>query len=105
MLAMEVVAVVVVLAVVEVVVVLVLVVQEVVVDAGDGGAEVVVEGGGRVGLGGVAKVACGADHTLALTGDGGLFQWGRGAACGNFLPGNILQPQEVMSSTGSPVTS
>ncbi|CAL8296708.1 unnamed protein product [Gadus morhua 'NCC'] len=53
------------------------------------------------GLSHVSKVACGANHCLALTGEGVLFQWGFGSACGNFS-GNILRPEEVMSSP-SPV--
>ncbi|XP_068559753.1 uncharacterized protein [Cebidichthys violaceus] len=42
----------------------------------------------------VSKVACGANHNLALTGDGRLFQWGCGRACGN-IKRNILLPEEV----------
>ncbi|XP_034398310.1 probable E3 ubiquitin-protein ligase HERC1 isoform X3 [Cyclopterus lumpus] len=42
----------------------------------------------------VSKVTCGANHNLALTGDGRLFQWGCGRACGN-LKRNILLPEEV----------
>ncbi|CAL8346786.1 unnamed protein product [Lota lota] len=49
----------------------------------------------------VSKVTCGANHNLALTGEGELFQWGCGSACGNFS-GNIPRPEEVMSSV-SPV--
>ncbi|XP_068422589.1 uncharacterized protein [Clinocottus analis] len=43
----------------------------------------------------VSKVTCGANHNLALTGDGRLFQWGCGRACGN-IKRNILLPEEVM---------
>ncbi|XP_047448526.1 probable E3 ubiquitin-protein ligase HERC2 isoform X1 [Mugil cephalus] len=42
----------------------------------------------------VSKVTCGANHNLALTGDGKLFQWGCGRACGN-RQRNILLPEEV----------
>ncbi|XP_049433990.1 probable E3 ubiquitin-protein ligase HERC2 isoform X1 [Epinephelus fuscoguttatus] len=42
----------------------------------------------------VSKVTCGANHNLALTGDGRLFQWGCGRACGN-VKRNILFPEEV----------
>ncbi|XP_076586671.1 E3 ISG15--protein ligase Herc6-like [Chaetodon auriga] len=49
----------------------------------------------------VSKVTCGANHNLALTGDGRLFQWGCGRACGN-LKGNILLPEEV-TRPSSPV--
>ncbi|XP_031705563.1 E3 ubiquitin-protein ligase HERC2-like isoform X1 [Anarrhichthys ocellatus] len=42
----------------------------------------------------VSKVTCGANHNLALTGDGRLFQWGCGRACGN-IKRNILLPEEV----------
>ncbi|XP_044052620.1 E3 ubiquitin-protein ligase HERC2-like [Siniperca chuatsi] len=42
----------------------------------------------------VSKVTCGANHNLALIGDGRLFQWGCGRACGN-IKGNILFPEEV----------
>ncbi|XP_051279711.1 X-linked retinitis pigmentosa GTPase regulator-like isoform X2 [Dicentrarchus labrax] len=42
----------------------------------------------------VSKVTCGANHNLALTGDGRLFQWGCGRACGN-IRRNILFPEEV----------
>ncbi|TKS78881.1 BTB domain-containing protein 1 Regulator of chromosome condensation and [Collichthys lucidus] len=43
----------------------------------------------------VSKVTCGANHSLALTGDGRLFQWGCGRSCGN-LKRNIPFPEEVM---------
>ncbi|XP_034547960.1 secretion-regulating guanine nucleotide exchange factor-like isoform X2 [Notolabrus celidotus] len=51
------------------------------------------------GVGHVLKVTCGANHNLALTGtvihgDGRLFQWGCGRACGN-TKRNILLPEEV----------
>ncbi|XP_037634201.1 ultraviolet-B receptor UVR8-like isoform X2 [Sebastes umbrosus] len=49
----------------------------------------------------VSKVTCGANHNLALTGDGRLFQWGCGRACGN-IKRNILFPEEVMPPS-SPV--
>ncbi|KAG8012118.1 Serine/threonine-protein kinase Nek8 [Nibea albiflora] len=49
----------------------------------------------------VSKVTCGANHSLALTGDGRLFQWGCGRACGN-IKRNVLFPEEVMSPS-SPV--
>ncbi|CAJ1068530.1 probable E3 ubiquitin-protein ligase HERC2 isoform X3 [Xyrichtys novacula] len=42
----------------------------------------------------VSKVTCGANHNLALTGDGRLFQWGCGRACGD-MKRNILLPEEV----------
>ncbi|XP_039875034.1 protein RCC2-like isoform X2 [Simochromis diagramma] len=42
----------------------------------------------------VSKVTCGANHNLALTGDGKLFQWGCGRSCGS-TKGNILSPEEV----------
>ncbi|XP_073322767.1 uncharacterized protein [Pagrus major] len=42
----------------------------------------------------VSKVTCGANHNLALTGDGRLFQWGCGRACGN-IKRNILSPEDV----------
>ncbi|KAK2837410.1 hypothetical protein Q5P01_014622 [Channa striata] len=42
----------------------------------------------------VSKAACGANHNLVLTGDGRLFQWGCGRACGN-RKRNILSPEEV----------
>ncbi|XP_051806374.1 uncharacterized protein LOC110950047 isoform X1 [Acanthochromis polyacanthus] len=42
----------------------------------------------------VSKVTCGANHNLVLTGDGRLFQWGCGRACGN-TNRNILFPEEV----------
>ncbi|XP_067463736.1 uncharacterized protein [Thunnus thynnus] len=42
----------------------------------------------------VSKVTCGANHNLALTVDGRLFQWGCGRACGNTQK-NILFPEEV----------
>nr|XP_020450252.1 ultraviolet-B receptor UVR8-like [Monopterus albus] len=42
----------------------------------------------------VSKVTCGANHSLALTGGGRLFQWGCGRACGN-IKKNILFPEEV----------
>ncbi|XP_050931268.1 E3 ubiquitin-protein ligase HERC2 [Lates calcarifer] len=45
-------------------------------------------------VGHVSKVTCGANHNLALTGDGRLFQWGCGRACGN-INKNILFPEEV----------
>ncbi|XP_056233280.1 X-linked retinitis pigmentosa GTPase regulator-like isoform X2 [Seriola aureovittata] len=45
-------------------------------------------------VGHVSKVTCGANHNLALTGDGRLFQWGCGPACGN-IKENILLPEEV----------
>ncbi|XP_062236164.1 uncharacterized protein LOC133933229 isoform X1 [Platichthys flesus] len=45
-------------------------------------------------VGRVSKVTCGANHNLALTGDGRLFQWGCGPACGN-MKKNILSPEEV----------
>nr|XP_057926327.1 uncharacterized protein LOC131127936 [Doryrhamphus excisus] len=47
------------------------------------------------GLDRVSKVICGANHSLALTGDGKLFQWGCGRACGNTQK-NIFYPQHVM---------
>ncbi|XP_039658210.1 ultraviolet-B receptor UVR8-like [Perca fluviatilis] len=49
----------------------------------------------------VSKVTCGANHNLALTGDGRLFQWGCGRACGN-RKRNILTPEEV-TPPSSPV--
>ncbi|XP_059192690.1 uncharacterized protein LOC131974411 [Centropristis striata] len=49
----------------------------------------------------VSKVTCGANHNLALTGDGRLFQWGCGRACGN-ITRNILIPEEV-TPPSSPV--
>ncbi|XP_074525366.1 uncharacterized protein LOC141789801 isoform X2 [Halichoeres trimaculatus] len=42
----------------------------------------------------VLKVTCGANHNLALTDEGRLFQWGCGRACGN-VKRNILLPEEV----------
>ncbi|XP_029960022.1 RCC1 and BTB domain-containing protein 1-like [Salarias fasciatus] len=42
----------------------------------------------------VSKVTCGANHNLVLTGDGRLFQWGCGRACGNARR-NLLSPEEV----------
>ncbi|XP_071338757.1 uncharacterized protein [Trachinotus anak] len=45
-------------------------------------------------VGHVSKVTCGANHNLALTGDGRVFQWGCGRACGNTKK-NILLPEEV----------
>ncbi|XP_040897961.1 ultraviolet-B receptor UVR8-like [Toxotes jaculatrix] len=45
-------------------------------------------------VGHVSKVACGANHNLVLTGDGRLFQWGCGRACGN-IKSNIMLPEEV----------
>ncbi|XP_062310065.1 semaphorin-4E-like [Osmerus eperlanus] len=48
------------------------------------------------GLENVLDITCGANHNLALTADGILFQWGCGRACGN-LRRNILSPEEVMS--------
>ncbi|XP_029915006.1 protein pim1-like isoform X3 [Myripristis murdjan] len=45
-------------------------------------------------LDGVSKITCGANHNLALRGDGRLFQWGCGRACGN-TRNNILCPEEV----------
>ncbi|KAF0033738.1 hypothetical protein F2P81_013804 [Scophthalmus maximus] len=52
-------------------------------------------------VGHVSKVTCGANHNLALTGDGRLLQWGCGRACGN-MKENILLPEEV-TPPGSPV--
>ncbi|KAM7416502.1 hypothetical protein PAMA_018517 [Pampus argenteus] len=48
----------------------------------------------------VSKVTCGANHNLALTGDGRLFQWGCGRACGNTQE-NILFPEEVTLPSSS----
>ncbi|XP_029017501.1 E3 ubiquitin-protein ligase HERC2-like isoform X2 [Betta splendens] len=42
----------------------------------------------------VSKVTCGANHNLALTGDGRLHQWGCGRACGN-VERNLFLPEEV----------
>ncbi|XP_038560576.1 RCC1 domain-containing protein RUG3, mitochondrial-like isoform X1 [Micropterus salmoides] len=48
----------------------------------------------------VSKVTCGSNHNLALTGDGRLFQWGCGRACGN-IKRNILFPEEVTLSSSA----
>nr|XP_043881120.1 ultraviolet-B receptor UVR8-like [Solea senegalensis] len=53
-------------------------------------------------VGRVSKVTCGANHNLVLTGEGKLFQWGCGRACGNAKK-NILSPEEVPLPPSSPV--
>ncbi|XP_028312829.1 ultraviolet-B receptor UVR8-like [Gouania willdenowi] len=45
-------------------------------------------------VGPASKVTCGANHNLVLTGDGRLFNWGCGRACGN-TKRNLLLPEEV----------
>ncbi|XP_075899954.1 uncharacterized protein LOC142899910 isoform X4 [Nelusetta ayraudi] len=47
------------------------------------------------GVGHVLTVACGANHNLVLTGEGRLFQWGCGQACGADAKRNIQFPEEV----------
>ncbi|XP_035234359.1 probable E3 ubiquitin-protein ligase HERC2 [Anguilla anguilla] len=42
----------------------------------------------------ITSIACGANHNLALSGNGKVFQWGCGRACGN-LRRNLPVPEEV----------
>ncbi|XP_072373732.1 uncharacterized protein [Scyliorhinus torazame] len=55
----------------------------------------------------VCKIACGANHNLAVTGDGKIFMWGYGRACGNnrqdiFIPElvHILQDDVIAVAAG-----
>ena len=54
----------------------------------------------------VAFVACGADHTTALTRDGGVFTFGAGmyGQLGHGTAANEMLPRQVMELMGSTVT-
>ncbi|KAJ8414930.1 hypothetical protein AAFF_G00024530 [Aldrovandia affinis] len=48
----------------------------------------------------ITRIACGANHNLALSGKGKVYQWGCGRACGN-LRRNVTLPEEVSLSSAS----